>query len=126
MYLDNICYFARCYCIAITFNSIWPQMHDASRPVVRPQQKEITMSRTIQMTAPSAKAATRFKFLAVIAAVATLAACGDTDLERAATGAVIGGAAAAATNKDVTKGVLFGGAIGAVSCSVAPGVPNCY
>jgi len=68
----------------------------------------------------------KFKFLAVIAAVATLSACGDTDIERAATGAVIGGAAAAVTGEDVRNGVLIGGAVGAVSCSVAPGAPNCY
>ena len=47
-----------------------------------------------------------------------LGACGQTDLERAATGAVIGGAAAAVTNGDVAKGALIGGAAGA-SCRSA-------
>jgi osmotically inducible lipoprotein OsmB len=70
--------------------------------------------------------ANKFKFLAVIAAVATLSACGDTDIERAATGGAIGGAAAAATGQDLRKGVLFGAAAGAVSCTVAPGATNCY
>jgi hypothetical protein len=66
-----------------------------------------------------------FKILGVFAAVATLAACGETDIERTATGAVIGAAAAAVTGESVTNGALIGGAVGAVSCSVSPGAPNC-
>ncbi len=66
-----------------------------------------------------------FKFLGVLAAVATLAACGETDIERTATGAVIGAAAAAVTGENVANGALIGGAVGAVSCSVSPGAPNC-
>lgn len=82
------------------------------------------MSRQFSATAISAKS--RLPVIAMIAAVATLAACGETAIERSATGAVIGGAAAAATGESVRDGVLFGGAIGAVSCSVLPGAPNCY
>jgi hypothetical protein len=65
------------------------------------------------------------KILGVLAVAATLTACGETDMERTATGAVIGAAAAAVTGEDVTNGALIGGAIGAVSCSVSPGAPNC-
>ncbi|ARO15175.1 hypothetical protein BVG79_01833 [Ketogulonicigenium robustum] len=66
------------------------------------------------------------KFVGVAAIAATLAACGQTDIERGATGALIGGAVASVTGESVTKGVLIGGAAGAVSCSVAPNAPNCY
>ncbi|ADO43326.1 hypothetical protein [Ketogulonicigenium vulgare] len=66
------------------------------------------------------------KFVGAAAIAVTLAACGDTDIERGATGALIGGAAAAVTGESVMNGVLIGGAVGAVSCSVAPGAPNCY
>ena len=62
----------------------------------------------------------------VLAVAALLAACGATPVERAATGAAIGGAVAAATDNDLTQGALYGAALGAVSCSVAPGAPNCY
>ncbi len=67
-----------------------------------------------------------FKLFGGLAVAATLTACGETDIERTATGAVIGGAAAAVTGESVTTGALLGGAVGAVSCSVAPGAPNCY
>ena len=70
--------------------------------------------------------ANTFKLFAVLATAVTLSACGETDIERTATGAVIGGAAAAVTGENVTNGALIGGAIGAVSCSVAPGAANCY
>jgi len=66
-----------------------------------------------------------FKMLALVGATGTLVACGETDLERTGTGAVIGGAAAAVTGENVVNGALIGGAVGAVSCSVAPGAPNC-
>jgi osmotically inducible lipoprotein OsmB len=66
-----------------------------------------------------------FKLFGVLAIAATLSACGETDMERTATGAVIGAALAAATGEDVVNGALAGGAVGAVSCSVAPGAPNC-
>ena len=67
-----------------------------------------------------------FKVLAVVATAFTLSACGETAGERAATGAFIGGAAAAVTGESIVNGALIGGAVGAVSCSVAPGAPNCY
>lgn len=67
-----------------------------------------------------------FKIFAALAVAATLTACGESAIERGATGALIGGAAAAVTGESVRDGVLIGGAIGAVSCSVAPGAPNCY
>ena len=67
-----------------------------------------------------------FRTFGVLAVAGLLAACGTTDLERAATGAAIGGAIATATDEDVSDGALYGAAIGAVSCNVAPGAPNCY
>ena len=65
------------------------------------------------------------KFLGLVAIAGTLVACGETDAERTATGAVIGAAAAAVTGENVVNGALIGGAAGAISCSVAPGAPNC-
>lgn len=61
----------------------------------------------------------------MLAGLGVLAACGQTDIERTATGATIGAAAAAVTGESVLNGALIGGAVGAVSCSVAPGAPNC-
>ncbi|GGL67863.1 hypothetical protein [Wenxinia marina] len=55
-----------------------------------------------------------------------LTACGATDAERGATGALIGGAAAAATGENVVNGALIGGAAGAIYCNVTPNVPECY
>ena len=60
--------------------------------------------------------------ISAVAAILALSACGDTDIERGATGALIGGAAAAVTGENVANGVLIGGAAGAVSCTV---VGNC-
>ena len=68
---------------------------------------------------------TSFKLAAVLAIAGTLSACGETDIERASPGAIIGAAAAAVTGEDVVNGALIGGAVGAVSCSVAPGTPGC-
>jgi len=65
------------------------------------------------------------KLIAALATAASLAACGETAGERAATGAFIGGAAAAVTGEDIVNGALIGGAAGAVSCSVFPGAPDC-
>ena len=65
------------------------------------------------------------KLIAALGVAATLAACGESAGERAATGAFIGGAAAAVTGEDIVNGALIGGAAGAVSCSIAPGMPNC-
>lgn len=64
--------------------------------------------------------------LAVLAFAGALSACGETDVERAATGAAIGGAVAAATDGDLAEGALYGAAAGAVSCNILPGAPNCY
>ena len=55
-----------------------------------------------------------------LAAVTTLSACGETDMERTATGAVIGAAAAAVTGENIANGALIGGSLGAVSGTVAP------
>jgi len=65
---------------------------------------------------------TPFKLLGVAAIAATLTACGETDGERAATGAFIGGAAAAVTGESVVNGALIGGALGGTSCAT---VGNC-
>jgi len=62
------------------------------------------------------------KILGVVAAMSTLVACGDTDMERTATGAVLGAAAAAVTGESITNGALIGGAAGAVSGTVAPAI----
>jgi hypothetical protein len=67
-----------------------------------------------------------FRTLGVLAVAGLLTACGTTDLERAATGAAIGGAVGAATDADVSDSALYGAALGAVSCNVVPGAPNCY
>lgn len=66
-----------------------------------------------------------FKVFGVLAALVTLSACGETDMERTATGAVMGAAVAAVTGENVANGALIGGSIGAVSCSVSPTAPNC-
>lgn len=65
------------------------------------------------------------KYIVLVAGIATVAACGRTDLERTATGAVIGGAAAKAVGKDVGEGALYGGAVGAARCNVAPNQQGC-
>ncbi len=65
------------------------------------------------------------KWLLILAGTATLAACGQTALERTATGAVIGGAAAKALGEDVSEGALYGGAAGAMRCEVAPYQQGC-
>jgi hypothetical protein len=52
------------------------------------------------------------KTIVMVAFCASLTACIDNDLERAAAGAVIGGGAAAATGNDVATGVVIGGAAG--------------
>lgn len=65
------------------------------------------------------------KLFGALAIASTLVACGETAGERAATGAFIGGAAAAVTGEDIINGALIGGAAGAVSCSILPGAPNC-
>lgn len=69
---------------------------------------------------------TKLNILGVLAVAAVLSACGTTDVERAATGAAIGGATAALTDGNLAEGALIGAAVGAISCNVAPGAPNCY
>jgi hypothetical protein len=64
--------------------------------------------------------------LALLGLAGLLSACGTTDIERTATGAAIGAGIATVTDEDVVDGALIGAALGAVSCSVAPGAPNCY
>jgi len=58
-------------------------------------------------------------------ALGALSACGNTDFERAATGAVIGGAAAGATNNNVATGAALGAAAGAL-CDNAGLCPPSY
>ncbi|MEM1266878.1 MAG: hypothetical protein AAGI50_12775 [Pseudomonadota bacterium] len=50
-----------------------------------------------------------------LALLCALAACGDTDLERGATGAAIGATAATVYNANPVTGAIVGGAIGVVS-----------
>jgi hypothetical protein len=65
---------------------------------------------------------TPFKIVGSFAIAATLTACGETDGERAATGAFIGGAVAAVTDENIVNGALIGGALGGTSCAT---VGNC-
>ncbi len=64
---------------------------------------------------------------AVLAACATLAACGQTPVERASTGALAGGAVAAVTGEEVLNGALIGGAIGGIApCVANPNAAGCF
>lgn len=65
------------------------------------------------------------KMSAVASLLILLGACGETDLERTATGAVIGGATAAVFGGNVGTAALVGGAAGAISCNANPGGANC-
>ena len=56
----------------------------------------------------------RFWFLGILAA-GTLAACGDTYLERGTSGALIGAGAAAATDNDPLTGAAIGGTAGVLT-----------
>lgn len=51
---------------------------------------------------------------AAIAGMLALAGCGDTDLERGATGAAAGGVAGEVVSGDPVTGALVGGAAGAL------------
>ncbi|EPX86616.1 hypothetical protein ruthe_01433 [Rubellimicrobium thermophilum DSM 16684] len=63
----------------------------------------------------------------VLAVAGTLAACGATPAERAATGALVGAAAADLTDNSVLTGALVGGAIGGVGpCITNPNAAGCY
>lgn len=50
-----------------------------------------------------------------LALLGSLAACGDTYLERGASGALIGAGAAAATDNDVATGAVIGGGVGVLT-----------
>lgn len=50
----------------------------------------------------------------LFAVTALLAACGENDFERAATGAATGGVAAAVTGGNLAQGAVVGGAAGAL------------
>ena len=65
--------------------------------------------------------------LGVLAVLAALTACGQTPAERAATGALVGGAAAELADEDLTTGLLVGGAIGGIApCVANPTASGCY
>ena len=61
-------------------------------------------------------------FVLVLAAVAGLSAC--TQTERGIAGAVVGGAIADATDENMVAGASLGALAGAASCGV-PGLPPC-
>ncbi|QHQ33999.1 hypothetical protein [Algicella marina] len=58
------------------------------------------------------------KLLAGSALLLTLAACGDTDLERGATGAAAGAVTAEVFGGNVVTGAVLGGAAGVISDDV--------
>ena len=63
----------------------------------------------------------------VLAACATLAACGQTPVERASTGALGGAAIAAVTGESVVNGALIGGAVGGLApCALNPQANGCF
>ena len=57
-------------------------------------------------------------WIAALAAMAGLAACGNTDTERGLTGAALGGGAALATDSDPLLGAAAGGAAGVLADDV--------
>ncbi len=59
----------------------------------------------------------------IAAFLLALGACGETDMERTATGAVIGGAAGQVVAGDPLTGALIGGAAGA-TCRALGTCPN--
>ncbi|MEM8555613.1 MAG: hypothetical protein AAGF71_12415 [Pseudomonadota bacterium] len=65
----------------------------------------------------------KFVYFALVAASLALAGCGQSDLERTATGAVIGGAAGHVLAGDAKTGALIGGAAGA-TCRALGTCPN--
>lgn len=70
---------------------------------------------------------TTLRMAAVLAACATLAACGQTPAERAATGAAGGAAIAAVTGESLTNGALIGAAAGGIgACVVNPNAAGCF
>ena len=64
---------------------------------------------------------------AILAACATLSACGQTASERAVTGAAGGAAIAAVTGESVGTGALIGAAAGGIgACVINPQANGCY
>lgn len=61
--------------------------------------------------------------VAALAAIVALAGCGQSDIERTATGAVIGGAVGQVVAGDAKTGALIGGAAGA-TCRSLGTCPN--
>lgn len=69
---------------------------------------------------------TTIRTLGVLLVAATLAACGTTPTERAATGAAGGAAIAAVTDENVVNGALIGAAAGGIgTCLVNPYAAGC-
>ncbi|MBE3639392.1 hypothetical protein [Mangrovicoccus algicola] len=66
---------------------------------------------------------TRMTWMAALCGMAALAACGQTDGERALTGMAIGGAAGQVISGDPVTGALIGGAAGA-TCRSLGTCPN--
>ena len=62
------------------------------------------------------------KIIFAIIACLGLSACMDNDLERAAVGAGVGAAGAAATGGNVVTGAAVGGAAGALCDDILPGL----
>ena len=60
---------------------------------------------------------------AAVAALLTLAACGDTDLERGVSGAAIGAVTAEVLGGNVVTGAAIGGAAGVLCDDLTP--ENC-
>jgi len=58
------------------------------------------------------------RFILACALLGGLAACGDTDLERGATGAAAGVATATVIDADPLTGAVIGGAVGVISDDV--------
>ncbi len=71
--------------------------------------------------------ANTLKITALVAGLAALAACGETPIERTATGAVGGAALAQVLGEDVAAGALIGGAAGGLgTCAVNPNARGCF
>ena len=64
--------------------------------------------------------ANTFKLIIAMSVAATLAACGDSDLERGLSGAAAGAVAADVTDNDVGTGALIGGAAGVLCDDLTP------
>lgn len=62
----------------------------------------------------------RTLLIAAFGAIALLAACGDSDLERGLSGAAIGGVGAEITGGSAFTGALIGGAAGVLCDDLTP------